>query len=109
MTTSLELPCAALYFRDSGSDKEYHARIEAKDDGFLVNFAFGRRGAALTTGTKTSSPTTLEAATKIFDKLVAEKKAKGYTPSTDGKAFAMTDKSGDVSGLLPQLLNPIEE
>lgn len=109
MTDVLELPFVALYFREGGSDKEYHARIEAKDEGFVVNFAFGRRGAALSTGTKTSSPTTLEAATKIFDKIVAEKKAKGYTPSADGKAFAMTDKAGNVSGLLPQLLNPIDE
>jgi bifunctional non-homologous end joining protein LigD len=109
MPTTLDLPCAALYFREGGSDKEYHARIEEKDGGFVVNFAFGKRGAALSTGTKTSAPTTLEAATKIFDKLVAEKKAKGYSPSTDGKAFAMTDRAGAVSGLLPQLLNPIEE
>ena len=109
MTNLSELPFAALYFRDSGSDKEYHVRIEAKDDGFVVNFAFGRRGAALSTGTKTSAPTTLEAATKILDKLVTEKKAKGYTPSTDGRAFAMTEKAGAVSGLLPQLLNPLTE
>ena len=75
----------------------------------MVNFAFGRRGAALTVGTKTSSPVALDAATKIYAKLIAEKKAKGYTPAADGKAFAMSDKAGDVSGLLPQLLNPIEE
>jgi bifunctional non-homologous end joining protein LigD len=109
MTENLELPSAALYFREGSSDKEYHARIAVKDGGFVVNFAYGRRGAALSTGTKTSSPTTLEAATKIYEKLIAEKKAKGYTPSSDGKAFAMTDRAGDVSGLLPQLLNPIEE
>src|SRR5947209_861156 len=106
MTLTQTLPSAALFYREGGSDKEYHACIEAKDDGYVVNFAFGRRGAALTAGTKTSSPTTLEAATKIYEKLIAEKKAKGYTPSTDGKAFAMTDRAGDVSGLLPQLLNP---
>ena len=109
MTDTQILPATSLYFREGGSDKEYHARIEAKNDGFVVNFAYGKRGAALTIGTKTSTPTTLEAATKIFDKLVTEKKAKGYTPSTEGKAFAMTEKAGEVSGLLPQLLNPIEE
>ncbi len=108
-TNNLQLPSAALYFREGGSDKEYHARIEAKDGGYVVNFAYGKRGAALTIGTKTSSPVTREAAVKIYDKLIAEKKAKGYTPSNDGKAFAMTDKEGAVSGLLPQLLNPIEE
>ncbi len=109
MTDLLELPCCALYFREGASDKEYHVRVEAKDDGYVVNFAFGRRGGALSKGVKTSSPTTLEAATKIFEKLLAEKKAKGYTPSSEGKAFAMTDKAGAVSGLLPQLLNPIGE
>ena len=109
MTAIVELPAASLYFREGGSDKEYHARIETKEEGYVVNFAYGKRGAALTIGTKTSSPTTLESATKIYEKLITEKKAKGYTPSTDGKAFAMTEKAGDVSGLLPQLLNPIEE
>src|SRR5437016_11829317 len=109
MADSIELPNAALYLRESGSDKEYHACIEAKENGFVVNFAYGRRGAALSTGTKTSSPTTLEAATKIYEKLIAEKKAKGYTPSTDGKAIAMTDKAGAVYGLLRQLPNAIDE
>ena len=47
-TATESLPCAALYYRESGSDKEYHVRIEAKEDGFVVNFAYGRRGAALT-------------------------------------------------------------
>ena len=66
MTLTQTLPSAALFYCEGGSDKEYHACIEAKDDGFIVNFAFGRRGAALTPGCKTSSPITLEAATKIF-------------------------------------------
>ncbi|MCW3051018.1 MAG: ligase [Chthonomonadales bacterium] len=109
MIDATELPSTSLYLREGGSDKEYHARIEAKDEGFVVNFAYGRRGAALSIGTKTSAPTTREAATKIYEKLLHEKKAKGYTPSADGKAFAMTEKAGDISGLLPQLLNPIEE
>ena len=109
MSSTSDLPSISLYFREGGSDKEYHAHIDAKDGGFLVNFAYGKRGAALTIGTKTSSPTSREAAVKIYEKLVAEKMAKGYTPSTDGKAFAMTEKAGDVSGLLPQLLNAIEE
>jgi bifunctional non-homologous end joining protein LigD len=109
MSDTLELPSTSLYFREAGSDKEYHARIEVKDSGFTVNFAYGRRGAALSVGTKTTAPTTLETASKIYEKLINEKKAKGYTPSSDGKAFAMTEKAGDISGLLPQLLNPIDE
>ena len=37
-----------LYFRQGSSDKVYQARIESKGDGFIVAFAYGRRGAALT-------------------------------------------------------------
>jgi bifunctional non-homologous end joining protein LigD len=105
----IELPAAALYYREGSSDKEYHVRIEAADDGYVVNFAYGKRGAALTIGTKTSQPVILETAIKIYERLVSEKMAKGYTPATDGKAFAMTERAGQVSGLLPQLLNPIDE
>jgi len=98
-----------LYFKDGGSDKEYHAKIEAEGTGYVVNFAYGRRGNALMIGTKTQSPVSIEEAKKIFEKLVNEKRAKGYTESGDGKAFAMSAKAGKVSGLLPQLLNPIGE
>ena len=101
------LPLSHLFYREGASDKVYQAWIEIKDTGFVVNFAFGRRGNALSTGTKTSSPVGYEAALKIYDKIVAEKKGKGYTPDTSGQAFAMTDKAGVVSGRLPQLLNPL--
>lgn len=99
----------SLYYRDGGSDKVYHAQIEAKDDGYVVNFQFGRRGSTLQSGTKTVSPVSLDKATKIFDKLVQEKTAKGYSPGEDGTPFAGTDKAGEVSGLVPQLLNSIDE
>ena len=45
-----------LYFRQGSSDKIYQAAIEPKDGGFTVNFAYGRRGSTLSTGTKTQSP-----------------------------------------------------
>ena len=80
-----------LYFKSGSSNKEYHASIEPSGTGYLVNFAYGRRGTALHTGTKTQSPVTLEKAEKIFDKLVKSKAAKGYTPSKDGRMFAMSD------------------
>lgn len=104
-----ELPASHLYYREGGSDKVYQAWVEAKEAGFTVNFAFGRRGAALSTGTKTSSPVSYEAAMKVYEKIVAEKKGKGYTPEESGQAFAMTEKAGRVSGRLPQLLNPLDE
>lgn len=104
-----ELPSSFLFYREGASDKVYQAWLEAREAGFAVNFAFGRRGNALSTGTKTSSPVPYEAALKIYEKIVAEKKSKGYTPEASGQAFAMTEKAGLVSGRLPQLLNPIDE
>ena len=97
----------ALYYREGSSDKVYQATIEPAGNQFVVNFAYGRRGATLTTGTKTSSPVDYAAAKKIYGKLVSEKKAKGYTEGENGTPYQHTDKQ--ASGILPQLLNPVEE
>jgi bifunctional non-homologous end joining protein LigD len=97
----------ALYYRDGSSDKVYQAAIEPAGSQFVVNFAFGRRGSTLTTGTKTSSPVDYVAAKKIYTKLVGEKKAKGYTEGADGTPYQQVEKQ--ASGILPQLLNPVEE
>ena len=97
----------SLYYREGSSDKVYQAAIEPAGSQFVVNFAYGRRGTTLTTGTKTSSPVDYAAAKKIYIKLVSEKKAKGYTEGADGTPYQHTDKR--PSGILPQLLNPVEE
>jgi bifunctional non-homologous end joining protein LigD len=97
----------ALYYREGSSDKVYQAAIEPAGNQFVVNFAYGRRGATLTTGTKTSSPVDYAAAKKIYTKLVSEKKAKGYTEGANGTPYQHADKQ--ASGILPQLLNPVEE
>ena len=68
-----------LYYREGSSDKVYQAAIEPKGDLFVVNFAYGRRGATLQTGTKTPTPVEYDSAKSAYDKLVGEKKAKGYT------------------------------
>jgi len=96
-----------LYYREGSSDKVYRAEITSADGGFVVNFAYGRRGATLQTGTKTQAPVPYDQAKKIFDKLVQEKTAKGYTPGEDGTPYQHTDKANEVSGILPQLLNAI--
>jgi bifunctional non-homologous end joining protein LigD len=96
-----------LYYREGSSDKVYQAAIEPAGELFVVNFAYGRRGSTLTTGTKTSSPVDYDTAKKIFTKLVNEKKAKGYTEGESGTPYQHTDKQS--SEILPQLLNPIEE
>ena len=66
-----------LYYRDGRSDKVYQASIEPKESGFVVNFAYGRRGSTMTTGTKTQSPVSFEEAQKVYSKLIREKLAKG--------------------------------
>lgn len=40
MTTATQLESVSLYFTSGSSDKEYHARIEEVDGGFVVNFAY---------------------------------------------------------------------
>lgn len=107
--TQPDLLSTALYFSEAGSDKEYHANIAPSADGFVVNFSYGRRGGSLVAGTKTSQPVGYAEAVKVYDKLVKEKMAKGYTPATSGVAFSMTDKAGQISGEAVQLLNAIDE
>ncbi len=98
-----------LYYREGSSDKVYQAAIEPEGELFVVNFAFGRRGSTLNTGTKTPEPVDFETAKRIYDKLIREKKAKGYTEGPEGTPYQHTAKEDRVTGLLPQLLNPIDE
>lgn len=105
----MPVKAVSLYYREGSSDKEYHASIEPAGQRFLVNFSYGRRGSTLNTGTKTNVPVDLESATRIFNKLVAEKKAKGYTEGEAGTPYQNTSKEDRVTGFMPQLLNPIEE
>ena len=96
-----------LYYREGSSDKVYQASIEPKGAGFMVNFAYGRRGSTLNTGSKTQVPVDEQTATQIFEKLIIEKRAKGYTEGPDGTPYLHSEKQ--VSGITPQLLNVIEE
>src|SRR5258708_5392055 len=97
-----------LYYREGSSDKVYQAAIEPKGGLFIVTFAFGRRGSTLSTGTKTSSPVDYQTAKNTLDKLVREKMSKGYTPGENGTPYQHSDKAERVTGILPQLLNPID-
>lgn len=67
-----------LWFRGGSSDKVYQAEITKQGSGYVVNFAYGRRGSNLKTGSKTTNPVSLSDARKIYDKLIAEKTSKGY-------------------------------
>ena len=96
-----------LYYKQGSSDKVYQTAIQPSGDGFLVTFAYGRRGSSMNTGTKTQTPVSYAEAKAIYDKLIKEKTAKGYTPGEDGTPYQHTEKTS--TGILPQLLNPIEE
>src|ERR1035438_510629 len=101
----------SLWYCEGASDKVYQAEIVPVSDGLQVNFAYGRRGGTMNTGTKTSKPMPYAQARKIFDTLVHAKIAKGYEPmGAPIKVF--TSVGGDKrtpSGYKPQLLNAIEE
>jgi bifunctional non-homologous end joining protein LigD len=79
-----------LYFQDEVSDKEYTAEIVAADKGlFNVNTFWGRRGSATQSGSKTpKGPVAYSAAEKLFNKVLDEKRSKGYEEgSTSGVQF----------------------
>lgn len=100
---------ASLYYRDGNSDKVYHAQLEPKDDGWVVNFQYGRRGSALQSGSKTAAPLAYAKAKAAYDKIVGEKVSKGYSPGEDGAVFQGNSLEGRFTGIVPQLLNAIEQ
>jgi len=97
-----------LFFKREQSDKVYKAALEEKDSQYIVNFAYGRRGSTLKTGTKTQTPVPYEKAKKIYDKLVREKSAKGYVPNEDNSQYVYASDQVKT-GIHCQLLNTMEE
>jgi len=98
-----------LNYRQGTSDKTYRASLEKRPGGYVVNFAFGRRGASLTSGTKCQAPVPYDQAKKIYDQLVAEKIHKGYSPGEDGMPYQDTPQENRATGIHCQLLNPVDE
>lgn len=99
----------SLYYKDAGSDKEYHVQLVAQDGGFMVTYQNGRRGGALAQGKKTAAPVAYDVAKKAYDKIVKEKLSKGYTRSEAGAVFTGGELEARFTGIVPQLLNPIDE
>jgi len=99
-----------LYFKQGNSDKVYIVSLEEVENSlFVVNFAYGRRGATLTTGTKTQKPVDYDSAKKNYDTLVKSKTSKGYKPGEEGPQYVHTDTDARETGIQCQLLNFIEE
>ncbi len=114
--TTQQYPSIELYFQEGSSDKIYRAAVEPSGDGFVVNFAYGRRGATLTAGTKTQAPVPYDEAVSIYTKLVKSKTAKGYKPvdgddtgeDSGGTGMVTAGMVREDTGLRAQLLNPLD-
>ena len=109
MSDTLAPESSVLFYKEGGSDKVYQVQLEPENKLWIVNYQYGRRGSTLTSGTKTESPVEYEKARKIFVKAITEKKAKGYTEDTSGKVFTMSHNEANNTGIVPQLLNTIDE
>lgn len=81
-----------LAFKEGNSDKVYEVDLcelaSRKDERYLVNFRYGKRGHKLREGTKTANPVTYEAAEKLFDSVVISKTNKGYYDSSNSAGAA---------------------
>jgi|APLak6261699311_1056244.scaffolds.fasta_scaffold00073_66 ATP-dependent DNA ligase len=102
-----------LSYQDNKSDKVYIVNL-VKDDsssGYLVVCHYGRRGNSLQEAVKTNSPVPLAKAQSVYSKTVSEKMGKGYKLDSGvggaAAASAMAQAKAQ-SGLMPQLLNPID-
>jgi len=102
-------PKVTLYCKEGGADKQYTIWMEDRGDGlYSVEAQWGRRGGSVQSGAKTPKPVALDAAEKVYDKTIEEKKAKGYTEGDDAPAFSQTQGTVD-SGLRPMLLTDCSE
>ena len=101
----------SLYCTTGGASKEYHLELFARDGGWVVDFRYGAIGSALRPGTKTAAPVAYDKAKKIYDKIVREKTTASppYTTGEHGNAYQEPVADVKHSGMLPQLLNDIEE
>ena len=96
-----------LYYCEGASDKVYQASLQPRDGGFVVLFAYGRRGSALATGSKTAQPLPYPQARTVYQRLVQSKLARGYQPGAARLQAPHEARAERDSGLRPQLLNPI--
>jgi len=99
----------SLYYREGSSDKVYHVQLQAEGQAYVVNFQYGRRGSSLQSDTKTRNPVSLEQAQAIFDRVIKEKRAKGYSTGAAGTPYSGGQAQDVVSGITPALLNTVEE
>lgn len=94
-----------LHFQEGNSDKIYEVDLcEVGDNQYVVNFRYGRRGANLTEGSKTTFPVALDKAQVLFNDLVKDKTKKGYQ-DVSGQTIAgseMLSKPVDSETFTPE-------
>jgi bifunctional non-homologous end joining protein LigD len=88
MSTLTPTRTETVYFSDGKSDKQYTLTVNPVAGGFEVVASYGRRGSTLAQQNKTPEPVTLEAATKLYEKILQEKLRKGYRPGADAAPMA---------------------
>lgn len=97
-----------LTYTQPPSNKEYRLELVRSGSAWVVNFAYGRIGNALQTGTKTNKPLDYKAARKVYDRQLNAKVSEGYV--FDGSASTagyQAPTAKEDTGLRPQLLEPI--
>lgn len=98
---------ANLEYREGSSDKVYNVFLELDGAAYEVKFSYGRRGSALTHGSKVKTGSE-QAARKTYLKLVTEKLVKGYVETGKPSSSGSVVNTKKASGFLPQLLNEVE-
>lgn len=82
-----------LYLVKGKQEKVYEIDLcEMGPDKYLVNFRYGKVNAPLSEGTKTTFPVKQEKAQRVFDKLIADQKNKGYVASLEEARGQVTPK-----------------
>jgi predicted DNA-binding WGR domain protein len=112
----MKLVCQTkLHYKEGNSDKIYEVDLcDAGGEKFVVNFRYGRRGAELKEGTKTTVPVQFAEAEKIFQKLVDEKTRKGYhvageTSQTKEQPQAKSATGFDEAARQTAILNALKD
>lgn len=76
-----------LVFVEGRSEKVYEVDLcEVGASRFVVNFRYGKKGAALKDGSKTVAPVARAEADRVFEKLVSSKLEQGYVREADAEA-----------------------
>jgi bifunctional non-homologous end joining protein LigD len=106
----MEAKTISLHCTEGGSDKVYHMTMKPEGGGFVIDASWGRRGSTLQTASKTPRGPVSEAlAEKAWNRLLAEKAAKGYKVMGSDAPVMVGDAVREDSGLRPQLLNDISD